>query len=88
VPAGQQANFVFEPVATRKYKAQTFGACDTQIVLFEHIAGSWRFLAGDDDSGEERNALVNLRLNRGRRYAVRVRLKHGSAGSPPSVMIW
>jgi hypothetical protein len=85
---GEQANFIFEPTATRKYKVQTFGACDTQIVLFEEVAGDWRYLAGDDDSGEDRNALVQARLRQGKRYAARVRLKHASGGAPPSVMLW
>jgi hypothetical protein len=85
---GEQANFVFEPEATRKYKVQTFGACDTQIVLFEEVAGEWRFLAADDDSAEDRNALVETRLRQGHRYAARVRLKYSSSGTPASVMLW
>lgn len=85
---GEQANFIFEPAATRKYKVQTFGTCDTQIVLFEDVAGEWRYLAADDDSGEDRNALINTRLRQGKRYAARVRLKYASGGAAPSVMLW
>jgi hypothetical protein len=85
---GQQANFIFEPEATRKYKVQTFGACDTQIVLFEEVEGEWRFLAADDDSAEDRNALVDVRLRRGNRYAARVRLKYNTSRTPASVMLW
>jgi hypothetical protein len=85
---GDQANFIFEPEATRKYKVQMFGACDAQIVLFEDVGGEWRYLAADDDSGEDRNALIDVRLRQGRRYAARVRLKYASGGAPPSVMIW
>ena len=88
VRSGEQANFIFEPEATRKYKVQTFGACDTQIVLFEEVGGEWRYLAADDDSGEDRNALVDVRLRQGRRYAARVRLKYASGGTPPAVMLW
>lgn len=85
---GEQANFVFEPEATRKYQIQTFGACDTQIVMFENVEGEWRYLAADDDSAEDRNARVEVRLRQGRRYAARVRLKYASGGTPPSVMLW
>lgn len=85
---GEQANFIFEPDATRKYKVQTFGACDTQVVLFEEVEGEWRFLAADDDSAEDRNALVDVRLRQGHRYAARVRLKYNSGGTPASVMLW
>ena len=83
-----QADFLFEPKATRKYKVQTFGTCDTQIVLFEQVSGAWRYLAQDDDSGEDRNALVTARLRKGRRYSVRVRLKYSSGDTPPTVMLW
>lgn len=88
VDDGDQANFEFTPAATRKYKIQTFGTCDTQIVVFEDVAGVWRHLTADDDSGEDRNALVNTKLRKGRRYAIRVRLKFSAGADSPSVMIW
>ena len=88
VPDGQQANFEFTPAATRKYKVQTFGTCDTQIVLFEAVAGVWRYLTADDDSGEDRNALISTKLRQGRRYAIRIRLKFSAGTDAPSAMIW
>lgn len=88
VKDGEQANFLFVAAATRKYKVQTFGACDTQIVIFEEVDGKWRFFAQDDDSGDDRNALVSVRLRKGVRCAVRVRLKHSTGATPPSVMLW
>jgi hypothetical protein len=88
VRSGQQANFLFEPTSTDKYKVQTFGACDTQIVIFEEVDREWRFLASDDDSGDDRNAHVGVHLRRGRRYSVRVRLKHAVGGAKPTVMLW
>ena len=88
VADGQQANFEFAPTATRKYKVQTFGTCDTLIAMFENVAGQWRYLAADDDSGEDRNALIRTRLRQGRRYAIRVRQKFSAGGEAPSVMIW
>ena len=88
VPDGQQANFEFTPAATRKYKVQTFGTCVTQIVLFESVAGVWRYLTADDDSGEDRNALISTKLRQGRRYAIRIRLKFSAGTDAPSAMIW
>lgn len=88
VAPGGQANFAVTPSATDRYHIQTFGACDTQIVVFEEVAGTWRYLAADDDSGHDRNALVRVRLRRGRRYAVRVRLKHAAGAIRPAVMLW
>ncbi len=88
VRPGEQANFLFEPAATDKYKVQTFGACDTQIVLFEQVNGEWRYLASDDDTGEDRNAYIGTRLRGGSVYAVRIRLKHSTGDAKPTVMLW
>ena len=43
-------------------------------MLFEDVDGELRYVAGDDDSGEDRNALVRVKLFRGRTYVVRLRL--------------
>ena len=56
IGAGGQSNFVIRPDATRNYEIRTFGASDTVIVLFEDDNGELRYLAGDDDSGEDLNA--------------------------------
>ena len=72
--AGEQADFVIAPTESRKYRIETKGASDTLLVLFEDINGEQRFLAGDDDSGEDRNAAIDYRLFKGRSYIVRVRL--------------
>jgi len=79
--AGKQVNFVIEPASSRKYRIETRGASDTTLVLFEIIDGSPRYVSGDDDSGEERNAAISHKLFRGRQYVVRLRLVHpGSTG--------
>ena len=44
------------------------------IVLFEDINGVPRYLSGDDDSGEDRNASITYKLFQGRNYIVRLRL--------------
>jgi hypothetical protein len=88
VQPGGQANFVFEPEATDYHSVQTFGACDTQIVMFEEVKNEWRFLASDDDSGQDKNALLRVRLRKEGKYAVRVRLKHATGGTKPAVMLW
>ena len=88
VQAGEQANFLIEPRATRKYKIQTFGACDTQVVLFEQVGGDWRFLESDDDSGEDRNATLQLKLFQGREYVLRIRLYFSQGSGETAVMMW
>lgn len=85
---GQQADFRIEPGATRRYRVSTFGDADTVLVLFEDVDGDLRHLAADDDSGTDRNALVRVKLFRGRRYVVRTRLYWAGASGETAVMYW
>src|SRR4051812_2677218 len=60
--AGQQVDFAIKPTSSRKYTIETKGASDALLVLFEDIGGTPRFLSGDDDSGEERQASITYKL--------------------------
>ncbi len=86
--AGQQANFVIEPTATRDYTLQTFGRSDTVMVLFEDVAGELRYAGGDDDSGSDRNAKLTTRLRAGRRYILRIRLYWSNVAGDIAVLMW
>jgi hypothetical protein len=86
--AAAQEDFLIEPAESRKYDIRTFGSCDTVAVLFEERGSEWRFHAGDDDGGEDRNAALRIRLVRGRRYMLRVRIRYTDGTSPPTVMLW
>jgi len=83
---GQQVDFMIEPGASRKYKIETKGASDTLLVLFEEIDGVPRYLAGDDDSGEDRNAAIVYKLFEGRKYIVRLRLFYPGASGQTVLM--
>ena len=85
---GEQKSFLVTPTATRRYDIRTFGNSDTLMVLFEERAGTWRFLASDDDSGEDRNASLRVRLVKGHRYAVRVRMRFDDGTTTPTIMLW
>jgi Astacin (Peptidase family M12A) len=85
---GGQSNFVIRPAATRKYDIRTFGASDTVIVLFEDDNGNLRYLAGDDDSGEDYNAQLQVKLLKGRKYVLRVRLYYEDRAGETAVMMW
>jgi hypothetical protein len=85
--AGQQADFSIKPTSSRKYRIETKGATDTLLVLFEDINGEPRFLAGDDDSGEERNASLDYKLFQGRSYIVRLRLYHPGQSGQTSILV-
>jgi hypothetical protein len=84
---GQQRNFNILPNATRMYKIETLGISDTVIVLFEEVNGAPRFLAGDDDSGMDRNAALRVRLRRGRKYVLRVRLFYADSAGETAVVL-
>lgn len=83
-----QADLAIEPPASRTYRAGTFGMADTVLVLFEEVAGKLRFVAGDDDSGEERNAQIEAKLFQGRRYVLRVRVNWVGQAGQAAVMYW
>ena len=85
---GQQQDFSIVPTATRSYTIQTFGYTDCVMVLFEETDGDFQFVAGDDDSGWDRNAKLQLRLYSGRRYVLRIRLYYQWASGETAVMLW
>ncbi|MEG4500109.1 M12 family metallopeptidase [Microcoleus sp. F10-C6] len=84
----EQKNFAIEPSATRTYTIGTFGNVDTVMVLFEDQSGDLKYVAGDDDSGTDLNAQINVRLYQGRRYVLRIRLYSNFSGGEASVMLW
>ena len=55
-------------------------------MLFEDINGEPRFVAGDDDSGEERNASITQKLFAGRSYIARLRLYYPGQSGKTTLM--
>jgi hypothetical protein len=84
--AGAQVDYVLQPNESRKYSIATKGASDTILVLFEEVAGEPRYLAADDDSGEDRNASITYKLLKGRTYHVRLRLYYPGQSGTTSLM--
>jgi hypothetical protein len=87
VQGDRQQNFLIKPDATRVYNFATFGASDAVLGLFEKIDGDPRFTDADDDSGEERNANLQVKLFAGREYILRVRVYH-TRDEQVAVMTW
>lgn len=85
---GGQKNYVLEPKVTRYYDIRTFGTSDTVGVLNLRENGNERFLAGDDDSGEDRNMLIRRRLQAGFTYVLRLRLYYAASRGETAVMWW
>lgn len=86
--SGQQRDFSITPASTREYTIQTFGSTDSVMVLFEDIDGEHQYVAGDDDSGWDRNARIQLRLYKGRKYVIRLRLYYQWASGDLALMLW
>ncbi len=84
----EQVDFSIRPDVTRDYQIQTFGVTDTVMVLFEEIDGELEHFAADDDSGWERNASLNVRLQRGRHYVLKLRLYYAQDSGESAVMMW
>jgi hypothetical protein len=85
---GKQADFLFKPQTSRNYEMRTFGASDTVMVLFERQNGNDRYVGGDDDSGEDRNAYLKKRLTAGKTYVIRVRLYYADREGETALMLW
>lgn len=87
ISAGEQVDFVINPLISRKYILQTFGQMDTVMVLFENRDGTPEYIDGDDDSGYDYNAKIIARLQRDRQYIVRTRLYYAQAQGSGAIML-
>ena len=88
IAAGEQIDLRLAPKRSRLYEIRTFGVSDVVIVLFEDADGDMKYLGGDDDSGEDRNAYIKLRLSRGKKYVLRLRLYYADHAGETAVLWW
>ncbi len=88
IKAGEQRNFVFKPDRSRKYTIETFGETDMVMVLFEKTPTEEIYLSGDDDSGTDHNAKIQIRLIMGREYIIRVRLFYSGDEGSGAIMVY
>ncbi len=86
--AGEQRNYFIKPSETRHYNISTFGESDTVIVLFEQTDNDLVMIAGDDDSGEDFNAKLSVKLIKGKTYTLRVRLYYSRRAGETAIMYW
>jgi hypothetical protein len=85
---GQQVDFALDVPGSRTYTLASFGQSDTVLGLFERVGGSLRFVAGDDDGGEDRNAQIRQKLFQGRTYIVRLRCYYSQKSATTALMYW
>lgn len=88
VAAGKQANYVIEPKETRTYEMRTFGTLDSVMVLFEQVNKKLKYLAGNDDSGTAKNSELRIKLNKGSKYILRVRVMYAEVEGDCAIMLW
>ncbi|MBI3433090.1 MAG: hypothetical protein HY018_12870 [Hydrogenophilales bacterium] len=88
IKAGQTRVFNFTPKRTRSYRIGTFGTSDTVMVLFEVTPSGNVQIAGNDDSGTDLNARIDMRLLNGRRYQIGIRLYYAETAAETSIMVW
>jgi hypothetical protein len=85
--AGSQCDYVFEPTASRAYKVQTIGNSDTKVVIFEERDNEPRYLTAGDDSGMDANVAVNVKMVKGRKYTIRVRIHYVSGDGAGLIIV-
>ncbi len=85
--SGQQSDFIFTPPSTKKYTFQTVGELDTVMVISEQSETENYYLAGDDDSGFEKNAKIKLSLIKGRNYLINVRVVFAPSEQNGSIIV-
>lgn len=86
--AGEQRNLSVFPEETRYYNFQTFGTSDAVMVLFEEENGELRYRTGDDDSGRDSNANFKIKLFKGHKYVLRIRMYYVDRPRETAVMMW
>ncbi|WP_276482619.1 M12 family metallopeptidase [Paraflavitalea pollutisoli] len=85
--SGEQVDFTFKAPITRKYTIQTIGELDTVMILSELVNGKREYLAGDDDSGLDKNAKIKQALVKGRNYIISIRVLYTPGSGQSSVMV-
>lgn len=84
---GDQFDFEIAPEISREYTLSTHGNNELVMVLFEQRDGDLAYLDGDDDGGVDRNAQIVERLEKGRKYVVRVRLYHQKVRGDGAILL-
>ena len=83
----EQQNYIFKPEATKKYTIQTVGQLDTVMVLSEKVGTELKYVAGDDNSGTDNNALISVTLSKGKTYIIKVKVYYKKKGAKTALMI-
>jgi len=84
----EQQNYIFISPATKKYTVQTMGQLDTVLVVSEKLpGGQLKYVAGDDNSGTDNNALISATLSKGKTYIIKVKVYYKKPNEKAALMI-
>ena len=84
----EQQNYIFKPEQTKKYTIQTVGQLDTVMVLNEKLAGDkLKYIAGDDNSGTDNNALISSTLTKNKTYIIKVKVYYKKPNEKTALMV-
>ncbi len=83
----EQQNYIFQPLKTKTYTIQTVGQLDTVMVLNEKTGREIKYMAGDDNSGTDNNAMISKRLQKGRTYVIKIKVYYKKQKSKAALMI-
>ena len=92
--ANQQADFQFVAPTSRSYTIRTFGTADTVLAVTQAAGkkgakpGIAKMLAHDDDGGYERNSEVQVKLKKGDKVQVKVRMRFVEKAGEAAVMVF
>jgi Astacin (Peptidase family M12A) len=89
--AGQPANFDFVAPVAREYTFRTFGVSDTVLALSQATGAKGQLqktIGEDDDSGHDRNAEIKVKLKKGDRVTVKVRVRYVEKKGETALMVW
>ena len=88
IEAGGQVGFAFTPTETRNYTVKTFGRTDAVVVIAEESKAGQQYLKGVDDSGEDHNGEIQVRLEKGKSYSLQVRVLYKVLDANAAIMVW
>ncbi len=83
----EQQNYIFKPLKTKKYTMQTIGELDTVMVLNEKTGRELKYIAADDNSGTDNNALICKHLSKGKTYVIKIKLYYKKQNAKTALMI-
>lgn len=83
-----QADYLISPDETRKYDLRLFGSADAILLLYRIDGDGEHYLTGEDDTGKDSNAALNVRLEAGKQYLLRVKVHYTPPQESLSLMLW